>query len=39
MKRQIVEGKFDPKNKITVSEQNLIDCSEDFGTIGCDGGL
>ncbi|CAG2107959.1 unnamed protein product [Medioppia subpectinata] len=39
MKRQIAEGKFDPKTQITVSEQNMIDCSGDFGTIGCDGGM
>ena len=39
MKRQISEGKFDPKKQITVSEQNLIDCSEDYGTIGCEGGM
>lgn len=39
MKKQIAEGKFDPQNQIMISEQNLIDCSSDFGTIGCDGGL
>ena len=39
MKKQIAEGKFDPKKQITVSEQNLIDCSEDYGTIGCEGGM
>ncbi|CAG2177644.1 unnamed protein product, partial [Oppiella nova] len=41
MKRLIAEGKFDPKSqpKITVSEQNMIDCSGDYGTLACEGGL
>ncbi|XP_054162457.1 crustapain-like [Oppia nitens] len=39
MKRQIAEGKFDPMKPLTVSEQNLIDCSADFGTNGCEGGM
>jgi hypothetical protein len=40
MKRLIAEGKFDKEHPVTVSEQNLIDCSaEKFGSIGCDGGM
>ncbi|CAG2172861.1 unnamed protein product [Oppiella nova] len=41
MKRLIAEGKFDPKSqpKITVSEQNMIDCSGDYGTLACEGGM
>jgi len=32
MKRLIAEGKFDRTKQVTVSEQNLIDCSaEKFG--------
>jgi hypothetical protein len=40
MKRLIANGNFDKNNPVTVSEQNLIDCSgEKFGSLGCDGGM